>query len=432
MKNRAPGKGIAFGGLCLAALFFLLCLNACAAEKAPALTAVGAAPAVSALAPSCPMAENDPVEMPELVLFESEISPDWTVTDPGEGGEGHGHLYRLVSSRESVCARRGERVYRCDCGRALREDLPEVPHTVRAATCTEEAVCTVCGAVTGRPLGHAFEPDGDVCTRCGYLLTESFYVLGQEIALDEPLSSVREKLGAPTEIITEGDLVTYVYASALSRLTLVQGDAGGVWGVFSFDPSLRFRQDGRGYGFNSFSGRGDLLSEAELVLGGGTVLYGFRDRPGTGAVYAMWLRLKEYEYNFAVDDALRGDYTGQSRLTWFITNAQRARAGLRALTWSAPAAAVAEDYCRVIVATGQFDHDGSFASRLTGKGVRWRYAGENLSQGYFNCIFVCDAYFNSPDHRENILYAAFTHLGAAYVQQGFGTVYGAQEFYQAG
>jgi uncharacterized protein YkwD len=77
-----------------------------------------------------------------------------------------------------------------------------------------------------------------------------------------------------------------------------------------------------------------------------------------------------------------------------------------------------------------FDHDGSYAERLSQKGVFWRSAGENISQGYFNAFFVCDAYYNSSDHRTNILSTDFTHVGMGYCRRLTSvTVFGAQIFY---
>ena len=384
---------------------------------------------IEKLALSAPLEGVTPLEPPEVILREEELPPDLvTVSDGNAASAEHVHAFRLTSSREPDCSRAGERIYRCECGQERAERLAPTPHTIIPATCTEPAVCAVCGAVEGGALGHLFDRDPDVCSRCGKELTASFYVLGQELEYGEPASSVREKLGSPTETVVEGDLVTLVYASDLKKLTFVQTDVGGVWGVFSFDAALRFRTNGRGYGMSDFSGSEDYLSDAELCNFVNAMLYAFRDRPGTGRIYAMWMRLMEYGYDFSEDPALNGDYSGQVRLSWYLLNAQRARSGLRPLSISPQATEVAREYCEVMIATGVFDHDNSFADRLTEKNVPWQYAGENLSRGYINCIFVCDAYYNSPSHRENLLYAAFTHVGLAYVRDGR-TVFGAQEFY---
>ena len=414
MKKRGLIRLVALGGVLCAALVFLIRGD----SVRPALPAFAE---MSVLVSSNPLRVPDPVSMPEIVLSEEELPDQVEVMSGGE--KGHSHAFRLIASREATCSAAGERSYRCDCGKAVKESISPLLHSPTAATCTEPGRCTVCGEVLSAALGHHFS--GDTCARCGYTLSASFYVLDREVEFDESADSVRGKLGSPTEVVYEGDLFTLVYAADMRRLTFVQCDGGGVWGVYSLDPNQRMRWGGRSFGLGDFAGQRALNSPDESLWFNDVTIFGFRDQ---GALYALWMRLNEYEYNYAAESAVYDDFSGQEKLSWYLVNALRIRAGARSLIRSIAADAVARDYCDYMIATGYFEHDHSFEWRLTEKGVPWRLAGENLSQGYTNSLFVCDAYLNSPDHRENLLNGAFTHVGLSYQKQG-GTVWGAQEFY---
>lgn len=414
--KRGMIKLVALGGALFAALFVFTCSDL---YRPASPTHSGAA----VLAPSAAAKTTASVPMPEIVVGEAELSPDAETLSEGDAPEGHVHAYHLISSRVSTCAASGEKLYCCACGMEKREVLPALSHAPTAATCAEPSLCSVCGAICAMPTGHAFPAGSDTCSRCGVTLNASFYVLGQELEFDESADAVRAKLGSPTEVIREGDLFTYVYAGDLRRLTFVQMDEGGIWGVYSFDPAQRMKWQGRGFDLGSFSGQ--RAGDDEWIAFGDVTAFGFRDN---GTLYALWMRLDEYDYNYASDPAVYGKFSGQEKLSLYIANAMRRRAGVRTLSRSAAADAVAGEYCDYMITSGLFEHDYSFESRLRDHGVSWREAGENLSLGYTNCLFVLDAYLNSPDHRENLLNPVFTHVGLSYRKDGV-CVYGAQEFY---
>ncbi len=414
MKQHGTNKIAALGCVLFAVLFLSSC-----AKEAPS------APQFVPLAALVPLEASVPLLPPEIIVPEEELPEDLTVLSQGIWEEDHVHAFHLVSSRMATCSQEGACLYTCECGREVGGALKKTAHDPGEASCTENAVCRACGAVIKEALGHTFPRCSDRCSRCGYTLTRSFYVLGKELEFDESASSVREKLGAPTAVVNEGSLFTYVYARDLKRLTFIQMDEGGVWGVFSFDPALRMRRENSAFGLSDFAGVSlPGISDACLVFGDAAA-YAFLDG---NTPYALWMRLDEYEYNFASDPSVFRDFAGQETLSLYFTNAQRARAGRRSLIRSSEADAVAREYCDELIRTDRFEHDYSFEWRLREKGVPWKFAGENLSLGYVNCFFVCDAYLNSPEHRENLLSADYTHLGLSYRKAG-GTVYGAQEFF---
>ena len=80
-----------------------------------------------------------------------------------------------------------------------------------------------------------------------------------------------------------------------------------------------------------------------------------------------------------------------------------------------------------------FYHDGNYGARLAERGILWRGCGENISQGYTSAYFVCDAYYNCIDHRNNILNDDFQKYGAGFAiksdADGPLSVIGTQIFY---
>lgn len=340
----------------------------------------------------------------------------------------HNHTFRVQSIRQARCNEKGERVWSCSCGEKKTEELPALSHQFTEASCTAASVCSLCGLQKSARLGHVLE--GNTCTRCKKVFAAPINVLGKELLFDATRTEIERALGTPTEYIFEGEFVSLVYAQNPAELTVIQTDNVGLWGVFTMDPSAFFLLDGRQVSLSNFSGGRDLNSDAYYQDVGSCRIFGFKDNVGSKAFYGMWLRYSECRYDYMNDPALSGSFEGQSRLSWHYVNGLRAKNGLSLLAWSDAAAKVARDYSKVMVESGVFDHDGSFCDRLIAEGIRWLNAGENISRGYYNLYFVCDAYYNSESHRENILSEKFTHAGMGYYQTALQKdVFGAQIFY---
>ncbi|MBR7165498.1 MAG: CAP domain-containing protein [Clostridia bacterium] len=340
----------------------------------------------------------------------------------------HVHNMKERSRRSSTCSAEGAVVFRCDCGEVRTEALPILSHTPTAATCLQGSSCSVCGAKISDPLGHHIVSRG--CDRCDYEIKCPVFVLGLELDFDEKVESIRAKLGAPTETLYEGDMVSLVYASNLSTLTVIQTDGDGLWGVFTLDPEARLCLGEKTVTIANFSGADDVNSDAFYQDAGSCRIFGFRDGLNGGAYYGLWMRYSECRYDYIEDDRIFFDYYAQNRLNFYFTNALRARHGIAPLIWSKEAAEVAVEYSSYMLEMDFFDHDGSYGERLRQKGILWQYAGENISQGYFNSFFVTDAYYNSRDHRDNLLSPDFTHVGVGHCRKTDGaTVFGAQIFY---
>jgi len=114
---------------------------------------------------------------------------------------------------------------------------------------------------------------------------------------------------------------------------------------------------------------------------------------------------------------LGGGTADDASVQAFVTlvNTHRQSLGLGALVWDQTAADVALAHSRDMVARGYFGHtnpDGqTSADRLSAAGIRFTVAGENIAFGFLAPEDVFVAWMNSPDHRENIEFAGFTHHG---------------------
>lgn len=115
-----------------------------------------------------------------------------------------------------------------------------------------------------------------------------------------------------------------------------------------------------------------------------------------------------------------------------LTNAERARAGLRPLAADAPLATAAQAHCADMVARDFYAHtspDGGRPwDRAAAAGSRRSTIGENIACGQRSPAEVVDGWMNSPGHRANILKPEFTHIGVGFAGGGRAGTYWAQLF----
>ncbi|MCP8968478.1 CAP domain-containing protein [Ectobacillus ponti] len=101
-----------------------------------------------------------------------------------------------------------------------------------------------------------------------------------------------------------------------------------------------------------------------------------------------------------------------------LTNAERRKAGLAALTSDAALSKVAQAKSNDMRANNYFDHQsptyGSPFDMMRTFGVSYSYAGENIAKGQRTPEEVVQAWMNSPGHRANILNSNYTRIGVGY------------------
>lgn len=114
-----------------------------------------------------------------------------------------------------------------------------------------------------------------------------------------------------------------------------------------------------------------------------------------------------------------------------LTNAERAKAGLKPLAMHTPLMGVARAKSEDMAKNNYFSHTsptyGSPFDQIKSAGISYRSAGENIAQGQRTPQQVVQAWMDSPGHRENIMNASYTHIGVGFVEGGY---YWTQQFIQ--
>lgn len=105
-----------------------------------------------------------------------------------------------------------------------------------------------------------------------------------------------------------------------------------------------------------------------------------------------------------------------------LTNAERAKEGLKPLAIDMPLMNSAEEKSADMAKNGYFDHNsptlGSPFDQMKANGISYRSAGENIAKGQQTPQEVVKAWMESPGHRANIMKPEFTHIGIGYVENG--------------
>lgn len=113
-----------------------------------------------------------------------------------------------------------------------------------------------------------------------------------------------------------------------------------------------------------------------------------------------------------------------------LVNAERAKAGLSALTMDKQVQAAAQ--VRAMECEQLFSHTRpngtSFVTALQEQNVSYRRAGENIAWGQRTPQQVVTGWMNSEGHRANIMNPNFTTIGVGYYQNANGTNYWSQLF----
>jgi stress response protein SCP2 len=115
-----------------------------------------------------------------------------------------------------------------------------------------------------------------------------------------------------------------------------------------------------------------------------------------------------------------------------LTNAERGRAGLRALVFDPRLAAAAQAHSEHMAAAGFFAHespDGRQAwDRVAAAGYQYAKVAENIAAGQPSPAEVVAGWMDSPGHRKNILDSDVTQIGVGRADGGSYGVYWTQVF----
>ncbi|MET7750932.1 CAP domain-containing protein [Micromonospora sp. NPDC005367] len=110
-----------------------------------------------------------------------------------------------------------------------------------------------------------------------------------------------------------------------------------------------------------------------------------------------------------------GNVSAQAREVVDLVNAERAKAGCKALSIDDKLMTAAQRHSQDQADHKNMSHTGSDGSdpgdRIERVGYQWRTYGENVAWNQKTPAAVMDAWMNSPGHRANILNCAFTEIG---------------------
>ena len=114
--------------------------------------------------------------------------------------------------------------------------------------------------------------------------------------------------------------------------------------------------------------------------------------------------------------------TGYEQEVIRLVNAERAKHGLKPLTYDWELSRVARYKSQDMKDNGYFSHTspvyGTPFQMMKSFGIKYRSAGENIARGQRTPQAVVNAWMNSSGHRANILNSSFTHIGVGYVADG--------------
>ncbi len=100
-----------------------------------------------------------------------------------------------------------------------------------------------------------------------------------------------------------------------------------------------------------------------------------------------------------------------------LINRRRTGYGLPTLVEDKRLDRSAQAWTDMMVATGQFDHGGDFAARISAAGYVWSSAGENIATGFATPQQVVSAWMHSYGHCRNILDPEYRSVGTGVVDQ---------------
>jgi uncharacterized protein YkwD len=123
------------------------------------------------------------------------------------------------------------------------------------------------------------------------------------------------------------------------------------------------------------------------------------------------------------------------RLVHKEVNQLRQSANIAQLSWNEALAAEARQHAQNMAGNGFFAHEdpvrGDLASRLNQLGIRWHRCAENLyekSRSSDPAKEAVNAWFDSPNHRRNMMNSVFRYTGVGAALQSDGTLIIVQQY----
>lgn len=246
----------------------------------------------------------------------------------------------------------------------------------------------------------------------------TLYVRNSSVKPGDSIDTLLGNFGEPGRVVsTEYDFDFYIYNNIYTRLFLAAVKDNIVIGFYT--DSEDFYYNGITYGtrldaVNQALGKSYEVTDVLKYEDGNYTLNILTDIQKGGTVTGIYLisnAAKENKYT----DTFKKD---AEQLLFDLTNSIRARHDLPPLSWSSSAAGSSRKHSIDMAQNSFFSHMGSDltypGNRLNAYGISYEAIGENIIAGYDSVILASHAWFNSPEHRKNILDERFCNIGIGY------------------
>lgn len=243
-------------------------------------------------------------------------------------------------------------------------------------------------------------------------------VRGVNISLGEGKDSLLNKLGYPNRIDpTEYDFDYYIYNNDYKRLLFVAVKDDKVVGFYSDSKDFNFLGIHSGSSLltvNQAFGQNFSMSK---VLTYKTDTYKARvlmdklDTQKVTGIYVLSNSVKKGKYTKEVMSSVE-------LMVYDLTNSIRARNKRAVLSWSSSAALSARKHSIDMAKNDYFGHINLIGrnpeERLMQEGIYYSICNENIIAGYGTAILSVHGWFNSADHRHNILSSECRYTGVGF------------------
>lgn len=287
-----------------------------------------------------------------------------------------------------------------------------IPSVIIAGEDIAETAATTPGNSTGKAIGSAATSVMDEVT---------LSVRGALISLGDSKKNLVKKLGIPSRVVdTEYDFDYYVYNNDYKRLVFIAIKNSKVVGFYTDSKDFNFK--GFSYGasisnVNHALNENFTLAEVLTQKNDSYTLKVLMDTLDSKTVVGVYLLANNVKMDGYTDSVIKNI----ELLSYDLTNSVRARYDLSALTWSSTVANASRKHSNNMAEHGFFDHmnpEGQTPSdRMTEAGILYNTIGENIIGGYGTAVLSTHAWFNSSDHRKNMLNKKFRYLGIGFAFQ---------------
>lgn len=245
--------------------------------------------------------------------------------------------------------------------------------------------------------------------------------LGTTIYIEENTESILSKLGNPSRIIEiEKGFEFYIYNNNYNKLLFVAINDDKVVGFYTDSVDFKYLGISPSSSLEDVNGilGTDYPMDYIIAHKAGThTLHVLIDEIGTKKVTGILVLDEDVEYIGYSAKSIKDT----ELLVYDLTNSMRKRNGLPTLAWSSTAAKAARKHSTDMANNNYFNHYNLYGKspgdRLREEGIYYKNMSENIIAGYGGAIISTHGWFNSPEHRENILNKDYRCLGVGYTYQ---------------